>query len=620
MSTIRVSIVGMGPRGLGVLQHIAQAFRQPPGSAELEVHLVDPRESGQGVHSHRQPDHLLTNTLASQLTMFTAEHGPSFTEWADQAGYRRFANSYHRTGHACGEPIGEHDYLPRSLLGEYLSFVFDCTISQLPPHIKVVHHRTRALDMEERAGTYVVRTEDGHEITSDFMFLTTGHCQRTPTDDDVTFENFVADHRARNDRLAYVTDPYPVDVLQRIVPGSTVAVQGFGLTAHDVIAALTVGRGGRFEGDGLQMRYLPSGREPGVLLFSRQCLPAAARGTNQKGLAGDYKPHFFTPEAVRDLRARAERMYGTPQVDFEAELVPLLLREMGYVYRTTAEQRHIEPDEYEFGTEDRAAIAAIIDPLQGRDFGDLNDFRDFFRTFVTDDLAHAEQGNLSSPVKAATDAIRDMRATLREAVDFGGLTPTSHRVFNNRWVPLMNRVCFGPPRRRNYELLALMQAGVLDLAGGPGCSVTPDHKAARFAIETPLTGTRTVRHADALVAARLDLFHPKTDSSPFTARLQARGLIRPYTNGTYQPGGLDITPTGRVIGTSGEPLAGVWALGYPVEGPRYYTYYLPRAGQASRFTAEAHAAVADMRQLINATVIEQGDTHARPQRQPVSIP
>ncbi|MFI6685550.1 FAD/NAD(P)-binding protein [Streptomyces sp. NPDC050485] len=620
MRKLRITIVGMGPRGLGILQHIAQGARQLAAGVELEVHLVDPRESGQGVHSSRQPDHLLTNTLASQLTMFTGESGPSFTEWADQAGYRRFDRAYYRTGEACGEPIGEHDYLPRNMLGEYLSFVFDRTVAQLPPHIRVVHHRSRALDVEERQGTYVVRTEEGHEVASDFVFLATGHCGRTPTDDDVTFANFVADHQARNDRLAYVTDPYPVDVLQHIAPGSTVAIQGFGLTAHDAIAALTVGRGGRFEGDGQEMRYLPSGREPSILLFSRQCLPAAARGINQKGIAGDYKPRFFTLDAVRDLRRQAEQTRGIPQIDFETELVPLLLRELGYVYRTTSEQRHIEPDEYEFGAPDQAAIAGIIDPLLGKAFGDLNEFREFFVEFVTDDLHHAERGNVSSPVKAATDAIRDVRAGLREAVDFGGLTPASHRVFNNRWVPLMNRVSFGPPRRRNYELLALMKAQVADLAGGPGCRVTPDQEAARFAIETQFTGTRAVRHADVLVTARLDLFHPETDSSPLTARLLARGLIRPYANGTYQPGGLDITPAGRVIGKTGEPLAGVWALGYPVEGPRYYTYYLPRAGQPSRFTAEAKAAVADMWQLIDTTVIEEGDAHVRPERQPVSIP
>ncbi|MEU4846748.1 FAD/NAD(P)-binding protein [Streptomyces gilvosporeus] len=619
MRTAQVTIVGLGSRGLGVLQQLARGADRLPSGVGLDIHLVDPGESGQGVHSGRQPDHLLTNTLASQLSMFPDGSGPTFTEWAAQAGYRRFGASYHRTDPANGEPIGEHDYLPRSMLGEYLTFVFDRTVARLPSRMRVVHHRSRVLDMEAADGRYVVHTEDGFQITSDAVFLTTGHGRRTPTDDDVAFENFVADHRARNDRLAYLTDPYPVDTLQRIAPGSTVAVQGFGLTAHDVIAALTVGRGGRFEDEGHQMRYVPSGREPRLLMFSRQCLPAAARGVNQKGLTGDYTPHFFTPDAVRDLRRNAETTRGTTQIDFEAEAVPLLLREMGYVHRSTREQRDIAPEQYEFTAEDQAAIAALMDPLGGKEFATLDDFRAFFTAFVTDDLDHAAQGNLSSPVKAATDAIRDMRASLRAAVEFGGLTPASHQAFVSRWVPLMNRISFGPPRRRNYELLALMRAGVVDLAGGPGCRIIPDREAARFAIETPFTDEPAVRHADALVIARLDLFHPETDDSPVTARLLARGLIRPYANGGYRPGGLDITPAGRVIDRTGEPLAGVWALGYPVEGPRYYTYYLPRAGMASRFTVEARDAVDELWQHLHTTLSEE-DIDARPDRQPVSLP
>ncbi|OLZ62607.1 hypothetical protein AV521_41545 [Streptomyces sp. IMTB 2501] len=595
MNTARVTIAGTGPRGLGVLQRIADRARRLPDGTQLEIHLVDPSETGQGAHPARQPDYLLTNTLASQLSMFSDGQGPSFTEWAEQAGYRRFGSGYCRTGGEGGEPIGELDYLPRSMLGAYLSFVFDRTAQTLPPSIRLVHHRSRVIDMEEvAAGGMLVRTEDGFRIPSDFVFLTTGHCRRIASDDDVRFESFVSDHRDRNDRLCYAADPYPIDRLQRIAPGSVVAVQGLGLTAHDVLAALTVGRGGRFEGDGDGMRYLPSGREPRILLMSRQCLPAAARGINQKGVAGRYEPQFFTPQAVAALRQEAQRTRGTQQLDFDREVLPLLLREMGYAWRTTLEKRPVPPQEYTFGDEDRAAVEAILDPLAGRGFASAEEFTAFFTAFVSEDLAEAERGNLTSPVKAATDVIRDVRESLRQAVDFAGLTPASHRVFTQRWVPLMNRISFGPPRRRNYELLSLMRAGTVDLAGGPGCRVDTDEATARFTVSTDFAGGSSVRHADVLVAARLDVFHPDTDSSPLVSRLLARGLIRPFANGDYEPGGLDITPSGRVVAKTGDPLAAVWALGYPVEGPRYYTYYVPRAGQATRFAAEAAAAVDDM--------------------------
>lgn len=601
MKTIHITIIGMGPRGLGVLQRIVKRAWQLPAGVALDVHLVDPGDTGQGVHSSRQPDYLLTNTLASQLSMFSDGDGPSFTEWAQEAGYRRFGDSYCRTGDVCGAAIGENDYLPRSMLGEYLSFVLDHILRTLPPGVRAVHHRAWAIDMEELSpGSMAVRLEGSFEIVSDFVFLATGHCQRTASDDDVRFQNFVMDNRAHNDHLVYLASPYPIEGLQRVAPDGVVAVQGLGLTAHDVIAAFTTGRGGRFEGENHSMQYLPSGREPRILLFSRQCLPTAARGINQKGVAGKYEPSFFTPEAVRELRQRAERTRGSSQLDLEKEVLPMLLREMGYAYRTTIEQRLTPSQEYEVGPADQAALSQIINPLAGRSFGSLNEFSKFFRALVTDDLAEAERGNRVSPVKAATDVIRDARESLREAVDFAGLTPDSQRIFDGTWMPLMKRISYGPPRRRNYELLALMRAGVIDLAGGPGCRVRTDEATSRFAIETVFTAETSVRYADAMVAARLDAFHPGTDSMPLIGRLLAHGLIRPFTNGDYRPGGLDITPAGRVIAKTGDPLPGVWALGYPVEGPRHYTYYVPRTGHQTRFAAEADAAVSDMwTQLAN---------------------
>jgi FAD-NAD(P)-binding len=620
MNAIQVTIIGMGPRGLSLLQRMAELAHELPDSAKMDIHLVDPGDSGQGTHSSRQPSHLLTNTVANQLTMFTDGQGPSFTEWAHAAGYRTFSGAHYPTGDGAGEIIGEHDYLPRNLLGEYLSWVFDRTVAALPPQVRVIHHRDRALDIERRGTTRLgVRLQEGFEIDSDFVFLATGHCERIPNADDRAFEEFVKKYSFRNDRLVYCSNPYPVDRIQRIAPGATVAVQGLGLTAHDVIAALTVGRGGRFEGTGKDMRYIPSGREPRIQLFSRQCLPFSARGVNQKGVSGAHKAAFFTREAVERLKERAERERGSRQLDFEQEVLPLLLHEMGYAYRTAKEQRHIPAQEYEFGPEDQEAVGSIIDPLREKGFANFGEFKKFFVDYVVNDLEHAEMGNLVSPVKAATDVIRDTRQSLRDAVESAALMPESHRAFNSRYVPLMNRISFGPPRRRSVELLALLDAGVVDLAGGPGCRVVADESTARFAIESDFGDGAETRYADALVIARLDLFHPESDRSPLTANLLAGGLVRPYTNGAFQPGGLDVDAADHPITAAGTPLPNVWAVGYLVEGPRYYTYALPRPRMNSQFTNDADACVRDMFGQIQRDSQTTGGDHVDPERQPASV-
>ena len=134
---------------------------------------------------------------------------------------------------------------------------------------------------------------------------------------------------------------YPLDKLERVGPEARVAIQGLGLSAHDVIAELTVGRGGVFvrqpngepngQGGPGSLRYQRSGREPKLTLCSRNCLPNAARGINQKGLDGRHHPHYFTQDAVEALRRTALATRGSRQLDFDRELLPLLKREMAWV-------------------------------------------------------------------------------------------------------------------------------------------------------------------------------------------------------------------------------------------------------------------------------------------------
>jgi KamA family protein len=91
LDTIRVTIVGGGPRGLNILQNIVTEVRKAPPDCIVDIHLVEPGEPGEGSHPSHQMDCLVTNTLACQITaslprdmgQLDAGHtGPSFTEWA----------------------------------------------------------------------------------------------------------------------------------------------------------------------------------------------------------------------------------------------------------------------------------------------------------------------------------------------------------------------------------------------------------------------------------------------------------------------------------------------------------------------------------------------------------
>src|SRR5215218_6160005 len=103
MHSFVLTIIGLGPRGLILLDRVIEAYRWRQTEYQLKIHLVDPGEPGQGVHRHVQPHYLLTNTPGSMLTISPTEpirgaplrsFGPSLAEWARLKGYRRIGSHY----------------------------------------------------------------------------------------------------------------------------------------------------------------------------------------------------------------------------------------------------------------------------------------------------------------------------------------------------------------------------------------------------------------------------------------------------------------------------------------------------------------------------------------------
>ncbi|MBB3610464.1 FAD/NAD(P)-binding protein [Rhizobium sp. BK602] len=601
MNRLAIAIVGAGPRSLNLIERLSFRLKQEPNLPAITVHLIDPGLAGAGVHSPDQSRLLLTNTLASQVTSFSgidpknpksAPSGPSFTEWAKAAGYRRLGSRYDKAGPDEGEPIGDLDYLPRAMLGEYLHFSFQRIVMEAPACLKIIEHRQLAVDVTTQPDEVVL--EDGTRLPFDGLIIATGHCETAASPEDLRRQTFVEAGRAGNAKLAYIPSVYPTSKLSQIEPGAVVALQGLGLTAYDVMTELTVGRGGVFEGDARNLRYRPSGREPKVLLFSRQSLPYDARGVNQKGVDGGHVARFLTAEAVEAIRQRRERETGDRRLDFIQDIMPLLRKDMAFGYRCSKLQREIDPGSFEPTVEENAIIDRIFDPRHLLDAEDLESFRDRVVAHLRSDLAEALKGNVSSPFKAATDTIRDLRAGLSTAIEFSGLLPQSHRYVAETFIALTNRITFGPPLIRNAELLALIDAGIVDWAGGPGARAELPQQGGRFVIDTPFVADSARVQADALVIARVTGHRPAQDVRSLSRRMIANGLARAFRNGDYEPYGLDVDRRLRLIQPDGSLNPRAWAVGYVVEGPRFHTHALPRPGRASTQLNDAMLLIDDL--------------------------
>ncbi|MFL6676765.1 MAG: FAD/NAD(P)-binding protein, partial [Burkholderiaceae bacterium] len=92
MKKSRIGIIGVGSRGLTLLERIVAQERQRP-SGRIEILLFDPNAPGPGCHDPAQSELHLVNTVAGQLTVFAdasvvdagpVVEGPSFHQWLNQ--------------------------------------------------------------------------------------------------------------------------------------------------------------------------------------------------------------------------------------------------------------------------------------------------------------------------------------------------------------------------------------------------------------------------------------------------------------------------------------------------------------------------------------------------------
>jgi L-aspartate N-monooxygenase (nitrosuccinate-forming) len=552
-----ICVVGAGPRGLSVVERLcANASLSPE---PVVIHLVDPfLGRGGRVWTTEQSPLLLMNTIASQVTMFTDDsvdcegpvvRGPSLYEWA-------------RT---LDVPLGPDDYPTRALFGYYLNWVLRRLHAAAPPGVTIIEHRRRAVAVEDEAIGFgqVVTLDDGHRLTGlSAVVLAQGHVDMPADDEERRLARFAAERG-----LTYLPRANPAESdLSRITGSDVVAIRGMGLNFFDYVALLTAGRGGRFERAGRRLRYRRSGREPLLYAGSRRGVPYHARGENEKGAFGRHEPRFITPEVIDRLRAG-------PPASFRSEVWPLIAREVESVHGSAFDWER------------------IASPHGGRVFRSAARYRDWLLDYLRADHESARGGNVSNPLKAALDVLRDLRNEIRLIVDHGGLTGSSYRGELESWyTPLNAYLSIGPPASRIEELIALVEAGVLSVVG-PGMRL--DLTGNRFRIGSPMVHGSAV-DATAFIDARLPETDVRRTTDPLLARLRATGGCVPFAipdaAGHHETGGLAVTSRPyRIIDAHGRAHPRRFGYGVPTEGVHWVTAAGIRPGVNSVILSDADA-------------------------------
>lgn len=599
---IEMAIVGLGAWGLCVLERtVRRAWRV---KTPVRVHVVEPAQLGGGVYSAGQPDFLVLNNACGQLSLYAAPDGDALPpyyvglhQWAVGCGYR-WVGYECRIG-AGGEPIRPTDYLPRRLMGEYLAWFYDTLVADAPPNLEIVRHYAAAVDISPAlAGREAVLLDNGTTLTVDHVVLTSGHTWN----DEPAAEDGVQYQRA-----------YPVEGLDLSAPaGSPVAVAGMGLVGFDILAALTIGRGGTFEDRSDRadrLRYVPSGREPTITLYSRSGAPYCAKSATGVDPYGQYEPVVCTPEELTALTNPG----GSPvrrHVDFRAELLPLVFAEMQARYyihaaslaggdaestavRTVLRQGWVD-GHYEKIIDGLEPRYGHFDPAShlfagaDRHYTSTCDYQGQAYDMIETDLNEALQPG-GSPVKAAQEVLRILRDQLRSVIEFGGLSLDSYVDFQSNIRNRINRLEAGVPPMRSQQLLALLDAGVVRLPLGPNPQVAACPDGVRLtstALDEPTSMT-----ADNVVRGYLDLPSLARSGSPLLKRLYAKGRLTQLSYGDTPVGSVAINESFHPYDTEGRLQPNLSVLGVLTEGVRYFTHYLPSPRSRLRAVYDAQDCV-----------------------------
>ncbi|GAA2786354.1 FAD/NAD(P)-binding protein [Saccharopolyspora taberi] len=617
-------MIGAGPRGLSVAERLCanvSAVEEPP--KRLHVHIVDP-QAGRGgrVWATSQSGRLLMNTIASQITMFTDETvdcvgpvdpGPSLHEWASAVAMDPTYDFDEQVRREAAQ-LGPNSYPSRALYGHYLNWVLRRLTDHSPEHVTVHVHPKTAISLEDgECGLQLVRFDDGTALTDlDAVVLAQGHVPMPLTER----QQRLSDFATRND-LVYVGPQNPAEVdLSAIRPGEGVALRGLGLNFFDYMILLTEERGGRFTREDGRLIYRPSGREPVLYAGSRRGVPYHARGENEKGAFGRHVPRFLTDEVIEHFQRC--RQAGLP-VEFRADVWPLIDLEVRLVYysallaehRSAADVADFEQHYVIAAGAGQTAENAVLDlfgiaderrwqwdriarPYGDRVFGGLAEFERWLVGYLRGDHAEARRGNVSSPLKAALDVLRDLRNEIRLVVDHGGITGRSYQEEVQQWyTPFNAYLSVGPPARRIEEMIALMESGVLHVVG-PEMRVDPAPDGAGFLVDSDVMGGEPVR-VRSVIEARLPEVDMRASTDPLLGKLFREGRARPYripdgSTQVYETGGIAVT--GRpyhLVDANGSPNPRRFAYGVPTEAVHWVTAAGIRPGVNSVILSDADA-------------------------------
>lgn len=504
-----LAVVGFGPRGLGALE--ALAINAMQGGMRFKIDIFDTLDAlGAGPNFHPEEDPLCILNIPVRILdidppVCMSDHIAPYAEWS--------ATDY-----------DGDDFPPRADLGAYLEARFAALCDAAHDVFDVTHIKAKAGELKQGDGWHVTTKNDRYG-PYDEVLLSPG---QPATELDPQMKEWT-DHAATHD--LDLLPSYPGKELLEAAndwQDKTVAIRGLGLSTHDVLRLLTVGLGGRFEGD----RYKRSGREPRKILpFSRDGLPPAPKPATAE------IDHLFDPtngETEAFNAALKQAVVQDPDGALEticAALIPPALRILDACHN--AQPRHV--------VEQWLAAERKTPGAQ--------DIQDTIATLrVSIEMAH--QRMPPSVGYVIGQLWRKLQNELRRGVNSAVLAPKTAITIVG-FDEALKRYSYGPPVAASEQLMTLIDDGLVSLQAvdDPDILMEPN-------------GWRLIEGDAALLApVMIDAVLPNPSLETIVAPLMKgaldEGLITPVAEGF----GAQTRPDGSLVGHDGAAHTGLCLLG-----------------------------------------------------------
>ena len=548
MDVPTIAVIGAGPRGTGLIERLAANAAEllPAGAGHAcAVHVVDEFEAGSGrVWRRGQSPLLWMNSRAADITMFTdssvrcagpVRTGPTLYEWARSAASE------------LGTEVGASSFAGRRFAGGYLRWCFRQAAEALPANVQLTVHEARAVSLSlEADGAQVLRLSTGDAIRADVVVLAVGNQRGMLDEQQREFASFAVRTGA-----GYLPPDYTADIDLDVLPaGEPVIVSGIGQAFADLMALVTEGRGGAFEGG----RYVPSGREPVLCVGSRRGVPAYPKPAQSPVTSAPDEPRFATPELLKELLTGDAP--GRGQAWWEA-----VLKELDWVYERELLARGL-PDRLD--RRDRLDLPSEHSPLARREFDGEPALRAWMDGYLRRRIVRATDARFSGQAAAANALIELVGVMHTAAVSAASAGPLDAEVaaVYGRVGRLARLMTSGLPPRRFEQLRALAAAGVVRFLGA-GLEVSTEGDGAssgRFVARTrSLPGQQL--GARYLVEARLPQDDVRAEGAELLADLVRSGGGRAEV-GAGGAARLAVDQESfAVLGRDGQLVARRYALG-----------------------------------------------------------